>query len=640
MSSHTAGKPNHLAGEKSPYLLQHAHNPVDWYPWGEEAFARAKKEDKPVFLSCGYATCHWCHVMAGESFEDPGVAAFLNDHFVAVKVDREERPDVDMVYMTACHLVSGSGGWPLSVFLTPEKAPFYAGTYFPPESRWGRPGLLQVLQILRQNWSQRRPDLEKAGREVLQAVEAHYRPAASQEPDPHILDRAYQQLDGSFDPVWGGFGPAPKFPSPHNLLFLLRYFRRSGEARALAMAEKTLQAMYRGGIYDHIGYGFARYSTDERWLVPHFEKMLYDNALLAMAYLEAQDATGNTAYGTVARQIFAYALRHMTSAEGAFFTAEDADSEGEEGKFYLWTPAGVKDVLGQDEGDFFSQAFDISPQGNFEGQNIPNLIQSRAGLFGEPSQDRLEASRAKLFTARQRRVAPGKDDKVLTAWNGLMIAALAAGTRILGDQTYAFRASRTADFLLERLRPGDRLLARYREGDAGIPAYLDDYAFLAWGLLELHQATGGEEYLLEAATLTRQMQDLFGDPDGGFFFTGRDAQDLPVRPREAYDGAMPSGNAVAVMNLLRLDYLTGDPDFHKAARHNLASLMGEAGSQPTGHTFFLCALDWATGQDGREKKGEINLEKSVVGRHRPGAAHGGPEDSPAAAARGFRHPGR
>jgi uncharacterized protein YyaL (SSP411 family) len=640
LSSLGPGKPNRLAGEKSPYLLQHAHNPVDWYPWGEEAFARAREKNKPVFLSCGYATCHWCHVMARESFEDPGVAALLNERFVPVKVDREERPDVDMVYMAACQLISGSGGWPLSVFLTPEKAPFYAGTYFPPQNRWGRPGFAQVLQLLARNWSERREEIEKAGREVLHAIESRFLPAAPREPDPRLLDRAFAELAVHFDPVWGGFGPAPKFPAPQNLLFLLRYFRRNGEPKALAMVEKTLQAMYRGGIFDHIGFGFARYSTDERWLVPHFEKMLYGNALLAMAYLEAADATGNGGYGTAARRIFAYVLRDMTGPEGAFFAAVDADSEGEEGKFYLWTPGEVEEVLGREQAALFNRAFDINPQGNFEGRSIPNLIKSPAGLFGDGDPEQMENARAMLFAARGRRVPPGTDDKILTAWNGLMIAALALGARILGEEVYAFRASRAAGFLLERLRPDGRLLARYREGQAAHPAYLDDYAFLAWGLLELHQATGEEDYLRKAANLTRQMEDLFGDPEGGYYFTGRDAKDLPLRPREACDGAMPSGNAVALANLLRLEYLTGNRKFQEAARRHLPALMGEAAATPTVHTFFLCALDWATGQDRRKQKEEIGSEKSLAGRRRPGAARGGPEDSPPPAPRGVRHPGR
>jgi len=602
MSTLTAGKPNRLAQERSPYLLQHAHNPVDWYPWGEEAFERARAEDRPVFLSCGYSTCHWCHVMARESFEDPGVAAFLNDHFVPVKVDREERPDIDMLYMTACQMVSGQGGWPLSVFLTPEKAPFYAGTYFPPQSRLGRPGFLDILRLLDQNWRERREELTRAGQEVLQAVESHFRPAPPREPDPRLLDQAYREFAERFDPAWGGFGCAPKFPGAHNLLFLLRYHRRTGEPRALAMVEKTLQAMYRGGIHDHIGYGFARYSTDERWLVPHFEKMLYDQALLAMAYLETAEVTGNSSYGEVARRIFAYVQREMTGPEGAFLTALDADAEGGEGMFYLWTPDQVIAVLGEEEGGFFCRTFDITPEGNFEGRSIPNLVQSRAGLFGKGDEDRIEACRVKMAAARQKRVPPARDDKVLTAWNGLMIAAMAAGTRVLGDETYARWAARAAGFLLDRLRLGGRLLARYREAQAAVPAFVDDYAFLTWGLLELHQVTGDGAYLREAAALTRQMRELFADPGGGFFFTGWDAQDLPVRPRETYDGAVPSGNAVAVMNLLRLARLTGDRDFREDARRSLAALMGEAVRQPGAHTFFLCALDWATATDPTGKK--------------------------------------
>ncbi|MDN5327199.1 MAG: uncharacterized protein PWP41_1895, partial [Moorella sp. (in: firmicutes)] len=374
-------RPNRLIHEKSPYLLQHAYNPVDWYPWGEEAFARARREDKPVFLSIGYSTCHWCHVMARESFNDEEVAALLNDSFIAIKVDREERPDIDQVYMAACQALTGSGGWPLTVFLTPEKRPFYAGTYFPKHSRYGRPGLVELLKLIREKWATHREELEDSGAELMQYVARQFAPAPPGEPGAQVLEKGWQQLRAGFDPLYGGFSEAPKFPSPHQLLFLLRYWKRYDEAGALAMVEKTLQAMYCGGIYDHIGFGFARYSTDRRWLVPHFEKMLYDNALLALAYLEARQATGKAVYGHVAREIFTWVLRDMTSPEGGFYSALDADSEGEEGRFYLWTPAQVREVLGAEEGEFFCRYFDITAGGNFEGRSIPNLIGRGEALF-------------------------------------------------------------------------------------------------------------------------------------------------------------------------------------------------------------------------------------------------------------------
>lgn len=607
--------PNRLAKEKSPYLLQHANNPVDWFPWGEEAFAKAKAEDKPIFLSIGYSTCHWCHVMERESFEDEEVARALNEGFVAIKVDREERPDLDHFYMNVCQSLTGSGGWPLTVLLTPDKQPFFAGTYFPKSARYGRPGLLEVLASIRQQWETDKQRLLDAGSEILHVLTPRMGAAQAGTPDTELLDQGYDLLTERFDPEYGGFGLAPKFPSPHQLLFLLRCWKRTGDANALEMVETTLQAMYCGGIYDHVGCGFSRYSTDRYWLVPHFEKMLYDNALLALAYLEACQATRNSFYGKVAGEIFTYVLRDMTAAEGCFYSAEDADSEGEEGKFYLWTPEQVRQVLGDEEGEFFCRRYDISEAGNFEGRNIPNLVHSRARLFdaGNGSGDgagvdlgskspwddeRLLEARRRLFAARSFRIHPYRDDKVLTAWNGLMIAALARGAWVLGEEEYGRAAARAANFLQKRLKDDSgRLLARYRDGQADYPAYLDDYAFLAWGLLELYRATFDSRYLEQSLALTRQAVDLFRDDQhGGFFFTGRDAEQLPARTKEIYDGAMPSGNSVVALNLLRLARLTGDPALEEQATEQLKAFAGTVSGYPAGYAFYLCALEFALGE--------------------------------------------
>ncbi len=615
-------KSNRLINEKSPYLLQHAHNPVDWFPWGEEAFAKAQAEDKPIFLSVGYSTCHWCHVMERESFEDQEVAGRLNESFVAIKVDREERPDIDHFYMEVCQALTGSGGWPLTVFLTPTKTPFFAGTYFPKESKYGRPGLLDVLAQLRDLWRDDRSRLENAGEKIVQALQPQPESHPASNPEPQILEQGYRSLKSAFDPLYGGFGQAPKFPSPHQLFFLLRYWKQRQEPMALEMVEKTLKAMYAGGIYDHIGFGFARYSTDRKWLVPHFEKMLYDNALLALAYLETYQVTHNPFYAKVAREIFTYVLRDMVSPSGAFYTAEDADSEGEEGKFYVWTRQEVLDTLGKEEGEFFADLYDITPGGNFEGQNIPNLIKqlrnnSAAGIFSgaaDPSAAadlanpnlatdppspagaaRWESARQKLFAVREQRVHPFKDDKVLTAWNGLMIAALARGAWVLNEKRYTEAAARAIGFILENLRnPQGRLLARYRDGEANYLAYLDDYACLTWGLIELYQATFTPDYLEMALQLNWEMQELFGDlENGGFFFIGKDAEQLPSRPKQLHDGAIPSGNSVAALNLLRLARLTGNAELEEAANSQLRTFTGTIAEYPAGYAYFLCALSSA-----------------------------------------------
>ncbi|MDD2554108.1 MAG: thioredoxin domain-containing protein [Desulfotomaculaceae bacterium] len=596
--------PNRLIKEKSPYLLQHANNPVDWYPWADEAFEKAKREDKPVFLSIGYSTCHWCHVMERESFEDSEVAGILNNGFVSIKVDREERPDIDHIYMSVCQAMTGQGGWPLTVLMTPEKKPFFAGTYFPKHEKWGRPGLVEILTGVGEKWKLDRASLAEAGEQVVTALFAGKRDSQGQELTEETLLQTFFQARGMFDKEFAGFGTAPKFPTPHNLTFLLRYWKRRNDKEALDMVEHTLERMYRGGIYDHIGYGFSRYSTDRKWLVPHFEKMLYDNALLALAYIEGYQATGRKLYARVAKEILTYVLRDMTSPEGGFYSAEDADSEGEEGKFYVWTPAEIKDILGDKDGEIYCSLFDITAKGNFEGRNIPNLIAAppfnEAGELTHGAEENagyIESLRNKLFNARKKRVHPYKDDKVLTSWNGLMIAALARGAAVFGEAAYREAAVSAVEFIMQKLRRTDgRLLARYRDGEAAYPAYLDDYAFLAWGLWELYEADFAVSYLERALALTSQMIDLFWDAEnGGFYFNGKDAEQLISRPKEVYDGAMPSGNSVALLNLLRLARLTANEKLTEIAERQIKAFSGSIGQYPWGYTHFLMGIDFMLG---------------------------------------------
>ncbi|MBO8170796.1 MAG: thioredoxin domain-containing protein [Bacillaceae bacterium] len=593
---------NRLIDEKSPYLLQHAYNPVNWYPWDEEAFEKAKKEHKPIFLSIGYSTCHWCHVMERESFEDEDVAKVLNDGFVSIKVDREERPDIDTLYMSVCQAMTGQGGWPLTIIMTPDKKPFFAGTYFPKEDKWGRPGLISVLNQALEKWENEHDKIQRISDKITTILEPRLSASSRGELDKSSLNQAYERYLQTFDATYGGFGQAPKFPTPHNLMFLLRHWKLTGEEKALAMVEKTLDAMYRGGIYDHIGYGFARYSTDEKWLVPHFEKMLYDNALLAITYIEAYQATGKTFYARVAEEIFTYILRDMTDPEGAFYSAEDADSEGVEGKFYVWTPDEVKRILGETDGELFCDYYNISPGGNFEGKNIPNLIQQdldtfhkKAGINREEWENKLSILRQKIFEQREKRVHPHKDDKILTSWNGLMIAALARGGKVLDRPEWIDAAARAKDFILEHLiREDGRLLARYRDGEAAFPGYIDDYAFFIWGLIELYEAGYQIRDLQNAAELQRRMIDIFWDSEnGGFFFYGRDSEQLFARPKEIYDGATPSGNSVAALNLLKMSRLTGDSDFEKTAEEQMKAFAGDIQEHPPAHSYFLMALQFA-----------------------------------------------
>ncbi len=580
-------KANRLINEKSPYLLQHSHNPVDWYPWGEEAFAKAVAEDMPIFLSIGYSTCHWCHVMERESFEDTEVANLMNRDFVCIKVDREERPDIDHIYMQICQTLTGSGGWPLTIIMTPERHPFFAATYLPPRSRGGMQGLLELLPRLSQLWKNDRATALNAGQEVSNWIKKTPMVKTGKQLSEEVLVRAFQQYEQAFDNAYGGFGSAPKFPSPHTLLFLLKYYELHREKKALQMVEKTLISMYQGGIYDHVGFGFARYSTDRKWRVPHFEKMLYDNALLAMAYLQAHRLTGSDLYARVADEIFTYILRDMTSPEGGFYSAEDADSEGEEGRFYVWTPDEVMAVLGS-RGAVYCEMYDITEAGNFEGRNIPNLIKN---AMGTDARTDLELERQALYLQREKRVKPLKDDKILSGWNGLMIAAMAMGYRILKDKRYLQAAERAADFVLHNLRREDgRLLARYRDGEAIYPAYASDYAYLIWSFIELHEAGSDKRFLELAQELNNDLLKLFWDKEkGGLFFYGEDSEELLIRPKEIYDGAIPSDNAVATLNFLRLARMTGNVNLDEKVRDQFLIFAGTINENPTSYSFWLLA---------------------------------------------------
>ncbi len=574
--------PNRLQFEQSPYLLQHRENPVDWRPWGEEAFRAAREEGKPVFLSIGYSTCHWCHVMAHESFEDRIVAEVVNRDFIPIKVDREERPDVDGVYMAACLAMTGSGGWPLTVLLTPEQKPFWAGTYLPKQA------LLSLLHQAARLWREDRDRLLAFGEELTARLNGK-KGAGAGLPDRGLVSRAASLYAQSFDPRWGGFGHAPKFPTPHNLIFLLRYARRTGDDHARAMAEQTLEGMYRGGLFDHVGGGFARYSTDERWLVPHFEKMLYDNALLALAYTEAYQLTRRPLYGEIVRRTLDYVLRELTAPQGGFYCGQDADSEGVEGKYYVFTAGELEELLGREDGQVFCSWYGVTGPGNFEGKSILNLI-GQAQVDREP--ERIECLREKVYAYRLGRTRLHKDDKVLAAWNGLMIAALSRAGLALDEPRYLDAAIRAAAFLKQSLtEESGQLLARWREGQAAHPGKLDDYAFCAWGLLELYGVSFQTAYLAEAQCLMGRLLEQFFDGEaGGFYPYAADGEQLITRTKETYDGAMPSGNSVAALVLSRLARLTGVAHWRTAADLQLAYLAGAVREYPAGYGFAMLAF--------------------------------------------------
>ncbi len=593
---------NRLIFESSPYLLQHATNPVDWHPWGQEAFDKARQLNKPVLVSIGYSTCHWCHVMEQESFEDPEVAEVINKLFVAIKVDREERPDIDNLYMAACQMVTGGGGWPLNVFLTPDKAPFHAATYMPRQTRGEMSGIITILTKLGAMWQTDRDKLLATGKELGDAlVRLENSPSTAAEAlSEQPLKDAYDRFMETFDHKRGGFGSAPKFPMPHNLSLLFHIARRFNLEAASTMAIKTLQHIRLGGMYDHIGFGMHRYSVDAFWRVPHFEKMLYDQALVVLAALDAYQSTKDAFFASLADQTLSYVLRDLTLPAGGFASGEDADTEGAEGIFYLWTPQQVEEVLGHQHATIFCNCYEISEEGNFEGSNIPRLemdLKEWAQWFGTTTEELgpvLEDGRRKLFEARKTRIQPHRDDKVLVAWNGLTIAAMARTFSLLGHAEYLTAAIRAADFILSAMRDNQgRLLRRWRRGQAGIPAFLEDYAALILGLIELYQACFDSRYLAEALQLSKDMQKLFGSSDGIYYDTGTDAEKVLVRKRTLHDGAMVSGNAMAALGLLRIGSLTGDMALVDHVEKILLASSNQWTKVPTGSSQLLIALDMA-----------------------------------------------
>ena len=592
--------PNRLINETSPYLLQHAHNPVDWYPWGEEALARSKNEDKPILLSIGYSACHWCHVMERESFENESIAALMNESFVSIKVDREERPDLDAVYMEAVQMLTGSGGWPMTVFLTPEGRPFYGGTYFPPVDRHNMPGFPRLLESAARAYHDNRAEIDRVTSQLSQQMGRSSEMARSDSLlSVDILHGAYSGLATNFDYQNGGVGNAPKFPQAMTLEFLLRYYAHGYNERALEMLELTLEKMARGGIYDQAAGGFHRYSTDSFWLVPHFEKMLYDNALLARLYLHAYLATGRELYRRITEETLDYVLREMTGPHGGFFSATDADSEGEEGKYFVWTEEEIEAILGSEEAPIFCRFFGVTQRGNFEGSNILNISKTASsfaqeqGIGLERLIDIIRRGKVALRSVREQRVPPLLDDKVLASWNGLMLRAFAEAGAALGRDDYRDAAVRNAAFLTTTMSPQDRLRRTYREGQARLPGFLEDYSFVADGLLALYESTFDQHWLDKATALADGMIDLFWDEDaGGFYDTGADHEELVVRPRDVFDNAQPCGGSVASDLLLRLAVITGNEDYNRKAVPPLRALSEFMTRAPAGTGRWLAALDF------------------------------------------------
>jgi len=587
---------NRLANESSPYLLQHKDNPVDWYPWGDEAFQKAAEFDRPIFLSIGYSTCHWCHVMEHESFEDEEVAKLMNESFISIKVDREELPEIDHVYMSVCQAMTGRGGWPLTIIMTPQKEPFFAGTYFPKNGRFGRPGMMELLPSISEAWKNRRSELVQSANKINEYLQNSNKKELGNTLNETILKDTYTQFGNRYDKIHGGFGNQPKFPSPHNLIYLLRYHHMTGDKNALMMVEKTLQKMRMGGIFDHVGFGFHRYSTDKEWLVPHFEKMLYDQAMLTMAYTEAFQVTGNQEYKNTAKEILTYVQRDMTDSQGGFYSAEDADSEGEEGLFYLWTVDELKSILGDDDAKLMQRVFNLEPNGNFKdeatGQNTGrNIFHLKAPISNSKEAKKISAIREKLFKVREKRIHPIKDDKILTDWNGLIIAAFAkAGVAFQSDRLISV-GEKSARFILKNLTDEKgRLKKRYRNGISGLDAHLDDYAFFVWGLLELYEATFDIHYLEKAIQLSEIMVvEFWNKSSGGFYLGSNKAEKLIVRSMTGYDGAIPSGNSVAAMNLLKLTRITGEVKWAEMADTTFKVFSNEMERASIGFTFMLTA---------------------------------------------------
>jgi len=595
--------PNRLAQESSPYLLQHANNPVDWYPWGEEALAKARAENKPIFLSIGYSACHWCHVMEHESFENNQTAAIMNENFVNIKVDREERPDLDSIYMDAVVAMTGHGGWPMSVFLTPDGTPFYGGTYFPPAPRHGMPSFEQVLQSIAHAYHNQKEQIAQNGKSLLARISSSIPLQGEGSLDPAVPELAVQALSRNFDNTHGGFSGAPKFPQPMTYDFLLRAYVRNPEAgNILQMTELTLHKMAMGGMYDQLGGGFHRYSVDAIWLVPHFEKMLYDNALLARLYLHAYQLTGKPFYRRIVEETLDYVVREMTHPDGGFYSTQDADSEGEEGKFFLWTPEAVKAILGQEAGQIFCQAYDVKPGGNFEGKSILNIrvpfdqLAQQLGMSIEALNDLLQKSRAKLFAEREKRVKPARDEKVLTAWNGMMLAAFAEAARVLDRSDYREIARSNAQFILSTMMKDGRLFRTWKAqpGQAKLMGYLEDYAFYADGLLALYQTTFNPRWFQQARAFMDVVLAHFSDKEnGGFFDTADDHEALVTRPKSMQDNATPCGNSMAVRVLLQLAAYTGQTKYETPAINALTALQGPMSQYPSAFTYWLGSLEFA-----------------------------------------------
>ena len=604
-------KHNRLINEKSPYLLQHANNPVDWYPWCDEAFEKSKAENKPVFLSIGYSTCHWCHVMAHESFEDEEVAELMNDTFVCIKVDREERPDIDNIYMTVCQMMTGSGGWPLSIIMTPDRKPFFSATYIPKNSKYGKVGMLDFIPNLQTIWATRREEINRSADHISNALMDLSPVSADSSPDESIFATAYNALELSFDPLYGGFGHNLKFPMPNHLLFLLRYWKRTKSDNSLKMVLQTLDCMRKGGVYDHLGFGFHRYSTDSRWIVPHFEKMLYDQALLAMAYTEAFQVIGKKEYTQTVHEIFEYLIREMISPEGGFYSAQDADSEGEEGKFYLWTESEVRELLDGKTADIICQVFNINRNGNFidsvtgkqSDENILYMQESVSelaqdlGIEDGKLEETINNAREILFNARAKRIRPQTDDKILTNWNGLVIVALAKAAQVFDCPQYCDMAKKCVDFILRYMLDSDyKLMHIYREGEAKGPSYIDDYAFFIWGLIELYETTFDASYLQTALNLNDYALKHFWDyKNNGFYFTSDDAETVILRQKEIHDSVTPSGNSVSMMNMMRLARITADTDMEKKASSIIAAFYDNVETNPSGYSYLLSAYDFVYG---------------------------------------------
>lgn len=608
-------KTNRLIKEKSQYLLQYAYNPVDWYPWSDEAFEKAKAEDKPIFLSIGYSTCHWCHVMEKESFEDEQVAQMMNDTFISIKVDREERPDIDGIYMKVCQMITGGGGWPLTVIMTPDKKPFFVGTYFPKRQRFNRIGMMELIPKINEFWQTKKDEILLSADEITKSLNQISNRKVEAKINPEIIEKAYKQFEKRFDKIYGGFGEAPKFPSPHNLMFLMRYNNLThtlnltlspNKSYSLQMVEKTLTAMRLGGIYDHIGFGFCRYSTDRFWLVPHFEKMLYDQAMLLMAYTEAYQITRNQLFKQTCEEIIDYVSRLLTSEDGGLFSAEDADSEGEEGKFYLWTKREIEELLPKDFSEYFIEIFNVEQGGNFHdeakgirtGKNILYLKKSLQGISEELNLDyqyvlkQAEECRIILFNEREKRIHPLKDEKILTDWNSLMISALVKAYFVFKNEEYLQRAENAHEFIKSNLWNSQKLFHRYKDGEIKFDGNLDDYSFLIQANLDLFEATSEAKYLKFATELNQILKEKFWDSEvGGYFFTGSDSEELISRQKELYDGAIPSGNSVQLLNLIRLSRITNHFSINDFIEKQIDFFSGEVQRYPAGYSYFLTAYD-------------------------------------------------